>query len=214
VVILFAGAPATLSQLAGGPEDDAELAGSDVLAANICAADCMIAVSASGSTPYTLAALNTARRLGAATIAIANNAQAPLLRDAQAPILLPTGPEIIAGSTRMAAGTAQKITLNILSTLIAVSLGHIVDGEMINLQVDNMKLRQRAIRIVSRIGKVDFPRAAACLEGADGSVKHAILLAAGARTYADAAAYLEAGAGYLRPALTSLQNASPSETPQ
>ena len=214
VVILFAGAPATLSSLAGGPEDDGALADHDVLAANICAADCMIAVSASGSTPYTLAALNTARRLGAATIAIANNAQAPLLRDAEAPIPLLTGPEIIAGSTRMAAGTAQKITLNILSTLVGVYLGHIVDGEMVNLHVDNMKLRQRAIRIVSRIGDVDGAKAAACLDGAHGSVKHAILLAAGARTYAEAATCLEASAGYVRQALTLLQNSSPLETHQ
>lgn len=198
VVILFAGAPASLSSLAGDTEDDGERAEHDVLAANIGAADCMIAVSASGSTPYTLAALNAARRVGAATIAIANNAQAPLLRDFDTPIHLATGPEIIAGSTRMAAGTAQKITLNILSTLVAVHLGHIVDGEMVNLQADNLKLRQRAIRIVSRISDADAANAAACLDKANGSVKHAILLASGAKTYNEAEAYLAASTGYVR----------------
>jgi N-acetylmuramic acid 6-phosphate etherase len=208
VVILFAGAPETLSALAGDSEEDDALGRRDVAAANIGVADCMIAVSASGSTPYSLACLDAARKSGAATIAIANNAQTPLLRHADAPIHLATGPEIIAGSTRMAAGTAQKIALNILSTLVAVHLGHVVDGEMVNLQIDNAKLRQRAIRIVRRIGHVDGEVAATCLDSANGSVKHAILMAAGARTYAAAETCLEASAGYVRPALMLLQNPS------
>ncbi len=209
VVILFAGAPETLAVLAGEAEDDGNLARHDAQVANICEADCMIAVSASGSTPYTCAALDAARHRGAATIAIANNAHAPLLSLADAPVHLDTGPEIITGSTRMAAGTAQKIALNILSTLVAMQLGHVVDGEMVNLQADNAKLRQRAIRIVSRIGHVDKAGAAACLEGAKGSVKHAILMAAGARNHGEAQACLQASDGYLRPALVALQSKFP-----
>ena len=108
--------------------------------------DCLIAVSASGSTPYAVrrAATKRARR-GAATIAIANNAGTPLLRPwPTSPILLATPPEVIAGSTRMGAGTAQKIALNMLSTLAAIHLGHVHDGYMVNLIADNIKLRDRA----------------------------------------------------------------------
>ena len=115
--------------------------GRDVADAGIGAGDCLIAVSASGSTPYALGALEEAARRGAKTIAIANNAGSPLLELAEAPILLATPPELIAGSTRMGAGTAQKIALNMLSTLAAIHLGHVHDGYMVNLYADNLKLR-------------------------------------------------------------------------
>jgi N-acetylmuramic acid 6-phosphate etherase len=205
LVILFAGAPATLSDLVGGVEDDGASGRAAVRAANVAAPDCLIAVSASGSTPYTLAVLDEARRRGAVTIAIANNAAAPLLAAADAPIHLATGAEIVAGSTRLCAGTAQKVALNSLSTLVAVQLGEIMDGEMVNLQADNAKLRQRAERIVGRLGQADAAMAAACLEAAQGSVKHAILLAAGARSFAEAEDHLRAEGMHLRSALQRLQ---------
>lgn len=205
LAVLFAGAPATLTDLAGGVEDDGALGRADVRAAHVAAPDCLIAVSASGSTPYTLAVLDEARRRGAATIAIANNAAAPLLAAADAPIFLATGAEIVAGSTRMGAGTAQKVALNSLSTLIAVHLGEIMDGEMVNLQADNAKLLQRAAGIVGRLGRTDAATAAACLETAQGSVKHAILLAAGARNFTEAEDYLKADGMHLRAALQRMQ---------
>lgn len=205
LAILFAGAPGTLSDLAGGVEDDGAQGRADVRAAQVAAPDCLIAVSASGSTPYTLAALEEARLLGAATIAIANNAAAPLLAAADAPIHLATGAEIVAGSTRMGAGTAQKVALNCLSTLIAVHLGEVMDGEMVNLKADNAKLVRRAERIVSRLGRADAETAAACLEAAQGSVKHAILLAAGAKDFNEAEDYLKAEGMHLRSALQRMQ---------
>ena len=96
-----------------------------------------------------------AARRGARTIAIANNAGSPLLEMAEAPILLATPPELIAGSTRMGAGTAQKIALNMLSTLAAIHLGHVHDGYMVNLHADNLKLQGRAARIVAAIAGCD-----------------------------------------------------------
>jgi N-acetylmuramic acid 6-phosphate etherase len=96
-----------------------------------------------------------------------------------APVLLDTGAEVVAGSTRMGAGTAQKITLNMISTLAALSLGHVHDGLMVNLVADNAKLRARALRIVAEIARVDEARAEAALAAAGGAIKPACLIAAG-----------------------------------
>ncbi|MCW4114236.1 N-acetylmuramic acid 6-phosphate etherase [Aurantimonas sp. MSK8Z-1] len=210
VVVLFAGAPQTLNAMTGGAEDDVDLAASDVGAAGIGPEDCVIAVSASGSTPYTLAALKAAGARGARTIAIANNAGAPLLEAADAPVLLATPPELLAGSTRMGAGTAQKIALNVLSTLIALKLGHIHDGLMVNVTADNAKLRTRAVGIVARLSGAGEPEAADAIGRAGGSVKHAILIAAGAADRADAHARLTRAGMRVRPALAGLTESSSS----
>lgn len=210
IAILFAGAPQTLSDLKGGPEDDAELARADVARSGIGAGDCLVAVSASGATSYTLAALEAARERGAVTIAFANNAGAPMLAAADVAVHLPSPPEMVAGSTRMGAGTAQKIALNIFSTLTAVHLGHIHDGLMINVVADNAKLKERAARIVATVGHADAERAAACLDIAKGSVKHAILIAAGAADRDAADGLLRSSGMRLRPALTILGDASAS----
>lgn len=208
IVVLFAGAPDALFGLAGDLEDDGTLGRRDVVAAQVGAGDCVIAVSASGSTPYTLAALQQAVARGAATVAIANNVGSPLLAAAAVPVPLVTGSEMVAGSTRMAAGTAQKIALNILSTLAAFHLGHVVNGEMVNLQADNIKLRHRAVGIVSRLGKVDAALATDCLERAGFSTRHAVLLAAGVPDLATARDRLDAHDMNLRLALRDLHSAS------
>ena len=150
-------------------------------------------------------AIGDARRRGAATIAIANNKDAPLFGQADVAILLETPPELIAGSTRMGAGTAQKIALNMLSTLAAIHLGHVHDGYMVNLTADNIKLRDRAIRMVAAISGRNRDDAARLLEESGGGVKTAILLAAGAAN-ADAAEKILEGAGQkLRPALSAIE---------
>ncbi len=205
VVILLAGGMKNLHDLAGGPEDDTDQAGRDIEAAVVGPDDCIIALSASGTTPYALAALRAAKASGAATIAIANNAPAPLLDEADIAVHLSTPPEIIAGSTRMGAGTAQKIALNMISTLTAIRLGHVHDGEMVNLKADNAKLRQRANRIVCAISKCNHEQAERHLEAAEGSVKVAILLAAGAPNSQQALDMLAASGQALRPALQHLQ---------
>ncbi|CAI2931650.1 N-acetylmuramic acid 6-phosphate etherase [Aminobacter niigataensis] len=205
VVILLAGGTDSLVNLTGAPEDDAGQAMKEVAAAELNAGDCLIAISASGSTPFAIGALNEARRRGAATIAVANNAGAPMFDIAEISVLLGTPPEVVAGSTRMGAGTAQKIALNMMSTLVAVHLGHVHDGYMVNLHADNLKLHERAARIVSAISGCDMPTAKALLERSGGSVKVAILLASGAAS-PEAANQLLDGAGQkLRSALSKLE---------
>jgi N-acetylmuramic acid 6-phosphate etherase len=208
VIMLIAGGRQALADLAGGPEDDGQSAVDELSVHGLGEGDCLVAVSASGTTPYAVAALKEARRRGAATIGMANNAGTPLVLGADVGIVLATPPEMIAGSTRMGAGTAQKIALNMLSTLVAIHLGHVHDGYMVNLRADNMKLRDRAARIVSAIAGCGRQEAAQWLEKAGGSVKSAILLAAGAADTA-AAERLLAGAGQkLRLALARLEEGS------
>ncbi|WP_457299246.1 N-acetylmuramic acid 6-phosphate etherase [Phyllobacterium sp. P5_D12] len=205
VVILLAGGVASLSRLAGTYEDDASQATSDIAAAGLMAGDCLIAISASGTTPYALAAIDEAKERGLKIISIANNPDVPMFEKADVAIALETPAEMVAGSTRMGAGTAQKIALNLLSTLMAIRLGHVHDGYMVNLVADNIKLRERAARIVSAISACDMSDAAKLLETSGGSVKSAILLAAGATSAANASKLLESNQQRLRPALSELK---------
>lgn len=208
IVLLFAGGHAITQDLTGVDEDNADLARRDVAAANIGSGDCVVAVSASGSTPYTVAGLKAARGAGAATVGIAGNADAPLLAAAEVAILLDAGAEVIAGSTRMGAGTAQKAALNMLSTLVGVRLGHVHDGLMVNVRADNEKLRARAARIVSAIAGVEIDAARRALDTSDGEVKPAVLIAAGANHPAEAGKLLGQTKGNLRAALGLLRAAT------
>jgi N-acetylmuramic acid 6-phosphate etherase len=202
VRILMAGGIPTGSEMPGSVEDDADTLTRDM--ADLTATDCVIAVSASGTTPYALAAGDVGRSKGATLIGIANNPGAPLLEMADHPILLATPPEVIAGSTRMGAGTAQKIALNMLSTLMAVELGHVYDGMMVNLVADNTKLRGRATRMVATIADSSPDRAAAALEAAGGRVKPAVLIAVSGVTLARAEEILAEVQGNLRAALARI----------
>ncbi len=198
--ILMAGGIPTTPEMPGDTEDDTKAL--EQALASLTAKDTVIAVSASGTTPYTLAAARLARTKGAAVIGIANNADSALLRESDQAICLATPPEVISGATRMGAGTAQKIALNMLSTLMAVNLGHIHDGMMVNLRADNAKLRARAIAIVDKISGGGTDRAQAALAQAEGDVKRAVLIARGAEP-AEAAALLARTDGHLRPALAA-----------
>jgi len=204
IVILLAGGAASLADLAGNYEDDVDLAAADAAEAGVGAQDCVIVVSASGSTPYALAVADHAREKGARVIALANNPGAKLLEGADVSILIATPPEVISGSTRMGAGSAQKIAFNLFSTLVGIHLGHVHDGHMVNLKADNIKLRGRACRIVSDIAGVDAGEAERLLARTDGSVKAAVLLAAGAPDTGAALAALDREGQNLRRALKAL----------
>ena len=204
IVILLAGGAASLEDLAGGYEDDRDLAVSDASMAEIASGDCVIAVSASGSTPYALAIAAYAREKGAHVVSFANNPGAQLFDGAHVSILLQTPPEVISGSTRMGAGTAQKIAFNMFSTLVGIHLGHVHDGHMVNLKADNIKLKGRACRIVSDISGVGLDEAERLLARSEGSVKTAVLLAAGVEDASVAAAVLERSGQSLRRALKAL----------
>ncbi len=203
IVVLLAGGTEALTAMTGSPEDDGAAAEAEVRRLGVGPTDALIAVTASGSTPYPLAAAAAAAAAGAKTIGIANNRSAPLLEQVTVGICLETPPEVVAGSTRMGAGTAQKIALNMLSTMMAVHLGHVHDGYMVNLVADNIKLRDRARRMVMDLAAVSEPEAEAALVRTNGAVKAAVLAAKGA----DAPdTLLTASGGRLRGALASISD--------
>ncbi len=210
IAILMAGGMESLSRLNGYPEDNIDQALHDVANAKLGNGDCLIAVSASGTTPYVVNAALEARARGTAVIAIANNPDAPLLNNCDVAILIATPAELIAGSTRMGAATAQKVALNMLSTLMAIDLGHTHDGQMVNFSADNEKLRARAIHMVVTIGKCSEKTARLLLEKSGGSVKLAILMARGANCADDAMTYLDRADQNLRLALSLLREDQPS----
>ncbi|MFO1141712.1 MAG: N-acetylmuramic acid 6-phosphate etherase [Amaricoccus sp.] len=200
---LIAGGAATLLALANAAEDGTAEAADAVAALAIGPGDALIGVSASGTTPYTRAAADAARLRGARVIGIANVAGSPLLVGADVAVLLDSGPELVAGSTRMGAATAQKIALNLISTLVGLRLGHVYDGYMVNLVADNAKLRGRAVAIVAAVSGAGEDAARAALAAPGGAVKPAILAAAGAG--GEAAGLLAASRGHLGPALAALR---------
>lgn len=187
----------------GEAEDDTRAALDD--ADCIAPDDCVICLAASGNTPYAVTVMETARGRGAATIGIANNDGTKLLDGADVAILLPTPPEIIAGSTRLGAGTAQKIALNMMSTLMGIRLGHVMDGLMVNVIANNAKLQERAARIVSSIAGCDDATAKANLGRSGGGVKLAILLSLGAPDVEAARSRLDDADQNLRTAISALQ---------
>jgi N-acetylmuramic acid 6-phosphate etherase len=207
IVFLVAGGLAALADIDGAAEDDEVQGLRDVASLGPMAGDVMIAVSASGRTRYTLGAAEAAKQAGAAVVGIANNEGSPLLALADRPVLLDSGPEVIAGSTRMGAGTAQKCALGLMSTLVATRLGHVHAGMMVGVRADNAKLRERARGIVATIAAVDSEAAARALEKAAGDVKAAVLLCAGARSAGEAQDLLAGVQGSLRQALARLKAA-------
>ncbi|MCU0800378.1 MAG: N-acetylmuramic acid 6-phosphate etherase [Rhodobacteraceae bacterium] len=198
--MLFAGGADALLKMTGGVEDDPALAAADFARAALAKGDLIIAVSASGATPYTLALCDLAAKAGVQIIGIANVPDAPLLRAADVPVLLDTGAEIIAGSTRLGAATAQKVALNLISVSLGVMLGHVHDGMMVNVIADNAKLRDRAARIVARVAGVDTGIARVALNRTNGAVKPAVLVARGAAPEA-AQAMLAQADGHLAQAM-------------
>ena len=201
--MLFAGGAGALLHMRGGAEDDPALAGADVARAGLGAGDVVLCLSASGSTPYTLTVARLARAAGATVVGMANVAASPLLAAADIAICLETGPEVVAGSTRMGAATAQKVALNALSVLVGVRLGAVHDGYMVDVVADNAKLADRAARIVAELAGATPQAARAALDATGGAVKPAILVARGA-TPAAAEQALALSRGHLSGAIDSL----------
>ena len=179
LVFVMAGGLDALVRSTEGAEDN-EAAGTEAMTdAKIGADDVVIGVAASGTTPFTIGALRAANAAGAVTIAVANNPDAPLFEVARHRILVDTGSEVIAGSTRMNAGTAQKIVLNLFSTAVMVKMGRVYRGLMVDMRARNAKLRRRAVAIVRQIVGCAEGDATRHLEQADGDLKTAILLGFG-----------------------------------
>lgn len=199
---LIAGGLSALTQPAEGAEDDAAAGSAEASALALNNKDALIAISASGTTPYTLAVCTAARAAGALTIGLANNAPCPLLEAAEHAIAVQSGAEPIGGSTRMTAGTAQKMTLNLLSTLAMIRLNRTYGGYMVDVLLTNDKLRQRAVRMICEITGVDADGAHAALATAGDNTKLAILVAKGV-TLDEANTLLARHAGNLRHALAA-----------
>ncbi|MEJ0061535.1 MAG: N-acetylmuramic acid 6-phosphate etherase [Terricaulis sp.] len=169
--------------------------------------DIVLGLAASGETPFTVSVVEAARARGALTIGVANNAGSHLLRVSEHPILVETGAEPVAGSTRLKAGTAQKVVLNLFSTLVMVRLGKVYRALMVDMRPTNDKLRRRAVQMVSSLALCDEPVAAAALVTAEGHVKLAALIARGLHVD-DARALLAQTDGNLRSAVAALQERS------
>lgn len=202
VPMLFAGGVAALTHMQGGVEDDPALALADLDRSGLAAGDTVLCLAASGGTPYTLTIATEARKRGVTVVGFANVAGSPLLGLADIAVLLDTGPEIIAGSTRMGAGSAQKLALNMLSVLVGIRLGHVHDGFMVNLTADNQKLLDRAARIVSTLSGAPEAEAADALARCGGQVKPAVLIARGFSPQEADKALTETG-GHLAPILSA-----------
>ncbi len=189
--------------MTGGSEDDTALAEAEIARLKPQRSDAVIAVAASGSTPFTLAAVAAAHRAGALTVGLANNPRAPLLGRVDAPVLLDSGIEVIAGSTRMGAGTAQKAALGLLSSLIMIRLGRVHDSHMVDLRIDNAKLHKRAVTMLVDITHVGEQEASHALDACHGHIKQAALVAKGLAPE-EAARVLAETQGNLRAAMARI----------
>lgn len=205
LLLLIAGGPDALLRSIEGAEDETQEAVRLIEHHNVGAEDVLVAVAASGTTPFTVTCLREAKRRGAATVGIANNQDTPLLTESLCPIWLDTGVELVAGSTRLKAGTAQKAALNALSTLLMIRLGRIYQGLMVDVRATNSKLRLRSENILIQLTECSRSEAQKALTLATGDVKTAVLLLHGC-DLETATAELKMAGGRLGEAVKSVKN--------
>lgn len=172
---IIAGGNRAITVAVEGAEDSTEMGKEDLRNKNLSSKDIVIGIAASGRTPYVIGALEYANEVGAKTGALSNNPSAPMSQVAEYPVELVTGPEILTGSTRLKAGTAQKLVLNMISTIAMVHLGKVYENLMVDVQATNTKLIDRSKRIIMEATGVSFEVAEKYFKGANGSVKLAIL---------------------------------------
>lgn len=202
VIALMAGGADALVRSVEGAEDDESGAAEELARFGLSRADCVLGIAASGRTPYVAGALRFAQQQGAWTGALTTNPEALLGRFAEVHIAPVVGPEVITGSTRMKSGTAQKLVLNMISTAVMVRRGYVLGNRMVNVQLTNEKLRDRAERIVAEIAGVDRRAAAESLNKAR-DVRVAVLMMAAQLELEEAKALLHANQGVLRAALAA-----------
>lgn len=205
VIGLIAGGSAAIQDAVEGAEDDPNGSHAEFERLGLGADDAVVGISASGRTPYVLGALERAGSLGALTIAVAANADSAIGALASIAIETTVGPEFVSGSTRLKAGTAQKLVLNMLSTLTMIKLGKTYHGVMVDLRASNEKLRARSIRTVATVTGCDYADAAEALGAVGGSVKEAILVVLTGIAPAQATEALESAGGVLRLAIAEVQ---------
>lgn len=201
VQALLAGAPASLTSSVEDVEDDEVKGARAVADLRVDGRDVVLGIASSGRTPYVVGALRAARGLGASTAALVGNATGPVAAEAELVIAPRTGPEVIAGSTRMKAGTAQKLVLNMISTAAMIRTGHTYGNLMVDMQPRNSKLRARAKRIVAQAAECDLATAGRALDAAGGEVKTAVLMVLTGTTAPEARARIASAGGVLRRAI-------------
>ena len=201
VIPLLAGGLDALVRSAEGAEDDLDAAGAALDAHGLGPGDAVVGIAASGRTPYVVGGLRHARARGALTVAVVNNPGSPVAEAADLAVEILTGPEVVAGSTRMLAGTAQKVALNALSTSAMIALGRTYGPWMVDVRATNEKLRRRALRMVCTITGAGEDAAAAALAAADGEVKPAVVALLAGVDAAEAARRLARSGGRVREAL-------------
>lgn len=201
VIGLIAGGPGALLKAVEGAEDDPQLGASDLQALNLTPQDMVVGLAASGRTPYVIGALRYARQLGCATAAVSCNPDSPIAREAAIAISPVVGPEALTGSTRLKSGTAQKLVLNMISTGAMVKVGKVWQNLMVDMQATNVKLVDRARRMVIEATGCDGEQAQAALLQANNQVKTAILMILAGIGADDAERRLAQHQGFLRAAL-------------
>ncbi len=202
VVGIIAGGPGAMFRAVEGAEDDPDLGASAIIDADISEHDTVVGVSASGRAPFVLGALRQAKKRGASVVAITNNRPSEIEAVAQVTIAPLVGPEVLAGSTRLKAGTAQKMVMNMISTEAMIEVGKTYGNLMVDVQASNAKLRARAARIIAQLTGLSLNRAQAALGEADGSAKLAVLMVQTGQTLEDARLALAQAGGFLRRALS------------
>ena len=188
-------------EVAASVEGETDAGAADLRAREVTAADVVLGISAGGRTPYVIGALQTARELGAATVSIVCDSGAPVSHLSDIAVVAVTGPEVLAGATRMKAGTAQKMILNMISTAVNVRLGKVFGNIMVDIQPLNEKQLARAGRVVADAAGVSEDEAARLLEAAGGSVKAAIVMAETGVDLPEARRRLERAGGFVRAAI-------------
>jgi N-acetylmuramic acid 6-phosphate etherase len=176
VRVFIAGGERAYFEAVEGAEDDEEAA-IETIAREVTSEDAIVGIAASGTTPYTVAAMRKANMIGALTVGVTNVALSPLAQHVDIPIVIVSGPEVVMGSTRMKSGTAQKMVLNTISTSVMIRLGHVYSNLMIDMPATNEKLRNRAVRMVELAAGVLRPTAVQAIREANGNVKLATVIA-------------------------------------
>jgi len=210
VLAVVAGGQAATDRDVEGTEDNREAAVRDLEAVGLRRSDAVVGVAASGRTPYVVAAVRHASKVGCATVGISNNAGAQLSRVADVGIEVITGPEVLTGSTRLKAGTSQKLVLNMLSTATFTKLGKVYENLMVDVQINNEKLRRRARGIIREATGMSDDKAEELLRVAGCSVKVAVLMAKAEVSAEEARKLLNASDGNVRRALDATQSTRPT----
>jgi len=200
---IMAGGERALSRSSEISEDDPDAGARDLLASGFASGDVLVGIAASGRTPYVLGAVAQARSLGAITCGISCTPDSELSRAVDYPIEPKPGPEVLAGSTRLRAGTATKLVLNMISTAVMIRLGHVYGSWMVNVQPTNRKLTERARRIIRQATGVSDERAAELLAAAGNSVRTAIIMEKTQASREEAERLLAQAGGRIREALAS-----------